>query len=358
MSVSFHSLKITDVRREIEDAVSLRFELPEALREAFAFSSGQHLTLRAELDGEDVRRNYSICAAPHENELRVAIKRVPGGRFSSWANQALSAGDRLEVMVPHGSFTWTFDPARQATYAGFAAGSGITPVLSLLKSALTLEPGSRFVLLYANRASNSIMFLEELAALKNRFMDRLQVFHFLEDEAEDVDLFNGRLDIPRTAQVLRSLVDPKVLDAAFVCGPGPMMDAAEAALLAAGVPADLILIERFTVGPMSQAQAQAVRELEQKAAGRKVQVTLEGRRRQIAFDADKGSILENARAAGMPAPFACKAGVCATCRAKLVSGEVTMKANYGLSAEEVAQGYVLTCQAVPLTDDVVLDYDA
>jgi ring-1,2-phenylacetyl-CoA epoxidase subunit PaaE len=202
------------------------------------------------------------------------------------------------------------------------------------------------------------MFLEELAALKNRFMERLQIFHFLEDEAEDVDLFNGRLDTTRTAQVLTSLVDPRTLTAAFVCGPGPMMDAAETALLAAGVSQTAILIERFTVGQMSEAQMAAARAIEQKAAGRKVQVTLEGRRRQIAFDADKGSILENARAAGMPAPFACKAGVCATCRAKLVSGEVAMKANYGLSAEEVAQGYVLTCQAVPLSDDVVLDYDA
>jgi ring-1,2-phenylacetyl-CoA epoxidase subunit PaaE len=358
MSASFHSLKITDVRREIDDAVSLRFDLPAALRETFRFTSGQHLTLRAELDGEDIRRNYSICVAPHEDELRVAIKKIPGGRFSTWANSALAAGDRIEVMAPHGSFTWTFDPAREATYAGFAAGSGITPILSLLKSALSLEPKSRFVLLYANRASNSIMFLEELSALKNRFMGRLQVFHFLEDEAEDVDLFNGRLDTTRTTQVLTSLVDPKILTAAFVCGPGPMMDAAETALLAAGVPRTVILIERFTVGQMSRDQLAAARAIEQKAAGRKVQVTLEGRRRQIAFDADKGSILENARAAGMPAPFACKAGVCATCRAKLVSGEVAMKANYGLSAEEVAQGYVLTCQAVPLTDDVVLDYDA
>jgi ring-1,2-phenylacetyl-CoA epoxidase subunit PaaE len=227
-----------------------------------------------------------------------------------------------------------------------------------MKSALTLEPKSRFVLLYGNRASNSIMFLEELAALKNRFMGRLQIFHFLDDEAEDVELFNGRLDTSRTAEALRSLVDPGTLDAAFVCGPGPMMDAAEEALLAAGVAPEKILIERFTVGPISEAQAAASRAIEQEAAGRKVQLTLEGRRRMIAFDADKGSILENARAAGMPAPFACKAGVCATCRAKLISGEVTMKTNYGLSAEEVAAGYVLTCQAVPLTDDVVLDYDA
>lgn len=358
MSNAFHSLKITDVRRETEDAVSLCFDLPKELREAFHFTPGQHLTLRREIQGEDVRRNYSICAAPHEGELRVAIKEIAGGLFSTWANRSLAAGETLEVMPPHGSFTWKFDPDRSATYAGFAGGSGITPVLSLMKTALAAEPESRFVLFYGNRASNSIMFLEEIAAQKNRFIDRLEVYHFLEDEEEDADLFNGRLDKDKVEQVLHMLIRPEEIDAAFICGPGPMMDAVEAGLLAAGVPSERILIERFTVGQISAAQAAAARELEQEAAGRKVQLTLEGRRRTLSFDAEKGSILENARAAGLPAPFACKAGVCATCRAKLVSGEVAMKANYGLSPEELAQGYVLTCQAVPLTDKVALDFDA
>ena len=358
MSASFHPLKIADVRREIDDAVSLRFELPEELRDTFRFVPGQHLTLRTELDGEDIRRNYSICAAPHEDELRVAIKRINGGVFSTWANSALAPGDMLDVMPPHGSFTWSFDPKRAATYVGFAGGSGITPVIALLKTALVAEPESSFTLLYGNRTSSSIMFLEELAALKNRFLDRLQIYHFLSQEQEDVELFNGRLDSGKIAEVLRSIVDPMAIDAAFICGPGPMMDAAEQGLIDAGVPSEKILIERFTVGEMSAEQAAAARALEQQAAGLKVQVTLEGRRRTLAFDAEKGSILENARVAGLPAPFACKAGVCATCRARLISGKVTMKANYGLSAQEVAQGYVLTCQAVPLTDDVVLDYDA
>ena len=358
MSAGFHTLKIAGVRREIDDAISLELEVPPELRDAFRFTAGQHLTVRADIDGEEVRRNYSLCVAPHENEWRVAIKQIAGGAFSTWANRAVKAGDMLDVMPPHGSFTWTFDPARSANYVGFAGGSGITPVLSLLKTALAVEPDSDFTLLYGNRASNSVMFLEELAALKNRFMGRLQIYHFLEDEEEEVELFNGRLDSAKITDVLRSLVDPSTIDAAFICGPGPMMDAAEAGLIAAGVASDNILIERFTVGAMSAEQLAVARALEQKAAGLKVQVTLEGRRRTLTFDADKGSILENARAAGLPAPFACKAGVCATCRAKLVRGEVTMKANYGLSADEVAQGYVLTCQAVPLTDDVALDYDA
>ncbi len=358
MSTAFYPLKIAEVRREIDDAVSLRFTIPEALRDVFRFTPGQHLTLRAELDGEDVRRNYSLCVAPFENELRVAIKQIAGGLFSTWANANLKPGDMLDAMPPHGSFTWAFDSNRRATYAGFAGGSGITPILSLMKTALATEPDSDFILLYGNRATNSIMFLEEIAALKNRYMGRLQVYHFLEDEEEDIELFNGRLDSAKIAAVLSNLVDPTAIDAAFICGPGPMMDAVEAGLIGAGVPANRILIERFTVGELSAAQAAAMRVVEQEAAGRRVKITLEGRRRTVAFDADKGSILENARANGLPAPYACKAGVCATCRAKLVSGEVTMKVNYGLSAEEVADGYVLTCQAVPLTDEVELDFDA
>ena len=358
MSSIFHALTIAEVRREINEAVSLRFDVPDALRDTFAFAPGQHLTLRTEIDGEDVRRNYSLCVAPHEGELRVAIKRIAGGAFSSWAHAALKPGHRIEVMPPHGSFTWSFVPGAARHYVGFSGGSGITPVLSLLKTALAVEPDSRFTLLYGNRSSATIMFLEELASLKNRFMGRLQVYHFLEDEAEEVDLFNGRLDQAKTAEILGVLVDPAGIDAAFICGPGPMMDAAEGALLNAGIAADHILIERFTIGVVSPEQAARARALEQKAAGLRVQVTLEGRRLTLAFDPGTGSILETARTAGLPAPFACKAGVCATCRARLISGKVEMKANYGLSADEVAQGYVLTCQAVPLTDDVALDYDA
>ena len=261
-------------------------------------------------------------------------------------------------MPPHGSFTWAFDPSRAATYAGFAAGSGITPVLSLLKTALATEPHSRFVLFYGNRTSSSIMFLDEIAALKNRFIDRLQVLHFLTEEEDDIPLFNGRLDAAKLDEIFGRLLDPSDLDAAFICGPGAMMDTVEAALLAAGVPAASILSERYTVGAISDADRVTVQQRAREAEGRKVRVTLDGRRRTLTFDAGKGSILENARAAGFPAPFACKAGVCATCRAKVVAGEVAMHRNFGLSKDEVAQGYVLTCQAVPLSDDVALNFDA
>lgn len=357
MTAAFHAIRVAEVRREIDDAVSLALDVPEPLRDRFAFAPGQHLTVRAMIDGAEVRRNYSLCVAPGEGQWRIAVKRIRGGLFSTWANEALSVGDMIEVMPPHGSFTWQFGGGARRHYAGFAGGSGITPVLSLLKAALAAEPESHFTLVYGNRAAPSIMFLEELAGLKNRYLDRLQIFHFLEDEEDDVALFNGRLDADKVREVLETLIDPAGIDVAFVCGPGPMMDAVEAGLLAGGVPGERILIERFTVGKLSEAELAAQRALEQQAAGRRVTVTLEGRRSTFAFDADQGSILENARAAGLPAPFACKAGVCATCRAKRVSGAVEMKANYGLTAEEIAEGYVLTCQAVPAGDGVVLDYD-
>jgi ring-1,2-phenylacetyl-CoA epoxidase subunit PaaE len=358
MSAAFHALEITEVRRETDDAVTLRLAVPTTLVDAFRFTPGQHLTLRTDLDGEDVRRNYSICAAPHEDALRVAIKRIDGGTFSTWANERLAVGDTLEAMPPHGSFTWRFDPSRAATYAGFAAGSGITPVLSLLKTALATEPLSRFVLFYGNRTSSSIMFLDELSALKNRYLDRFQVLHFLTAEEDDIALFNGRLDAGKLDEIFGRLLDPADLDAAFICGPGAMMDGVEAALLAAGVPTGSILSERFTVGAISDADRVAAQDRLREAEGRKVRVTLDGRRRTLTFDAAKGSILENVRAAGLAAPFACKAGVCATCRAKVVTGEVAMHRNFGLSQDEVDRGYVLTCQAVPLSDDVALDFDA
>lgn len=357
MTSGFHPLRVAEVRRETSDAVSLRFDLPAELGPVFRFQAGQHLTLRAELQGEEVRRNYSLCTAPHERELRVAVKRIAGGAFSTWVNVGLEPGAVIEVMPPHGSFTCAFEPLAARRYVGFAGGSGITPVLSILKTALELEPRSRFALFYGNRNSAQIMFLEELAAVKNRFLDRLEIFHFLEEEEEDVALFNGRLDGEKTEEVLSHLVDPSAIDAFFVCGPGPMMDAVETGLRERGVASDRILIERFTTGPLSTAQVDAARELEEKARGLRMTVVLEGRRLTVPFHADSHSVLDSARAAGAPAPFACKGGVCATCRARVTAGTVEMKVNYGLSDDEVAQGYVLTCQAVPTSDGVVIDYD-
>jgi ring-1,2-phenylacetyl-CoA epoxidase subunit PaaE len=354
---NFNRLKVADIRRETADSVSIQFEAPAELAELYGFRAGQYLTLRKDVGGEDLRRNYSVCVSPLDNELRIAIKQIEGGRFSSWVNEHLKIGDEIEVMAPQGRFVWDFDASQQRSYVGLAAGSGITPVLSILKTALATEPKSQFTLFYANRGTASIMFLEELAGLKNRYLGRLQVYHFLEDEEEDVELFNGRLDADRAGMALDQLIDVSALDAAFICGPGPMMDSAEAALKARGVPEERILIERFATGPISAEQAAFQAGLAKKAEGAKVQVTLEGRRVNVAFDPAKGAILDNVRAAGLPAPYACKGGVCATCRAKLVSGTVEMKVNYGLTAEEVADGYILTCQSIPTSRDVVVDYD-
>ncbi len=357
MSIDFHRLRVAEVKRETPDAVSIRLEAPAELKDTFAFRAGQHLTLRRDLGGEEVRRNYSLCVAPSEGLLKVAVKQMTGGVFSTWANTELKAGDLIEVMAPHGSFCWTFEAKAKRNYVAFAGGSGITPVLSLLKTALETEPRSGFTLFYGNRVSSGIMFLEELAELKDRYIDRLQIFHFLEDEEEEIDLFNGRLDRAKVDDILARLVRADDVDAFFICGPGPMMDAIEEALVARNVAKAKILIERFTTGPLSAAQAVAARALEEKAAGLKMSVTLNGRRSNVTFDPEKKSILDNVRAAGLPAPFACKGGVCATCRAKVTAGKVEMKVNYGLSDEELADGYVLTCQATPVTEGVVLTYD-
>jgi ring-1,2-phenylacetyl-CoA epoxidase subunit PaaE len=358
MSVSFHKLVIADVVEETAEARSIRFALPEELRETFRFKPGQHLTLKAGIGGEEIRRNYSLCVAPQDDEIMVTVKRIAGGVFSNWANDTLKPGMAIEVMAPHGSFTWDFAEGAANHYVGFAGGSGITPVMSLLKSALLSEPGSRFTLFYGNRDSNSIIFLEKLAGLKNRFMDRLQVHHFLAEEAEEFELFNGMLDRAKCDEILETMVEPAEVAAFFICGPGPMMDAAEAALTGRGVAKDRIHLERFTAGRPSAAQAAQMQALTKEAAGLSMMVTLDGRKRRVAFDAAAGNILDSARASGLPAPFACKAGVCATCRARVVSGEVEMAARYGLTDEEVAAGYVLTCQSVPKGDGVEIDYDA
>jgi len=358
MSVAFHTLTITDVVDETAEARSIRFTVPEELRETFKFKPGQHLTLKAEIAGEELRRNYSLCVAPQDGEVMVTVKRIAGGLFSNWANDNLRPGMAIEVMPPHGSFTWDFKAGAANHYVGFAGGSGITPVMSLLKTALLTEPDSRFTLIYGNRDSNSIIFLEALAQLKNRFMDRLQVHHFLAEEAEEFELFNGLLDRAKCDEILAGLVDPAEAAAFFICGPGPMMDAAEEALKARGVPADRIHLERFTADRPPDAMQAQLQAMSREAAGLSMLVTLDGRKRRVAFDAAAGNILDSARAAGMPAPFACKAGVCATCRARVVAGEVEMAARYGLTDEEVAAGYVLTCQSVPRGDGVELDYDA
>jgi ring-1,2-phenylacetyl-CoA epoxidase subunit PaaE len=357
MSVHFHPLKVAEIVPETAEANSIRFEIPSELRDAFAFKAGQHLTLRATIDGEEVRRNYSLCTAPAESDWMVTVKRIGGGLFSNWVGDRLKPGDMVEVMVPHGSFTTEFDPANKRHLVAIAGGSGITPVMSLVRTLLREEPQSRFTLFYGNRDSSSVIFLESLAALKDKHLGRFEIYHFLDQEEQDIDLFNGMLDRTRCEEAIAHLVlDAAEVDGWFICGPGPMMDSAEDALLDRGISKERIHIERFTADRPPESVSREMAQLQTQAEGVSVSVTLDGRTRRVPFS--QGNILESARAAGLPAPFACKAGVCATCRAKVTKGKVEMAARYGLTDEEVAAGYVLTCQSVPIGDGVAVDYDA
>jgi ring-1,2-phenylacetyl-CoA epoxidase subunit PaaE len=354
----FYPLEVADVRRETDSAVSVRLNVPASLAPQFAFRPGQHLTLRADIDGEEVRRTYSLCRAPLDNEIRIAIKEIAGGRFSTWANRTLRRGAVIDVMPPSGSFTLAATDLPAAHHVGFAGGSGITPILSILRTLLQQSDQARFTLFYANRSVGSIMFLEELAGLKNRFMDRFQLFHFLEEEQEDIELFNGRMDAARMADILTLLVKPHEIAAAYVCGPAPMMAAVESGLKAAAVPEERIRIERFSADRSPAETVAYLRDVESSADGVAFEVRIDGRRRSLRFDRALGSILDNARAAGMAAPYACKAGVCATCRARVLAGDVHMGPADGLSQAERTQGYVLTCQTIPTGPGVVIDFDA
>ena len=357
MAEHFHALRVAEIAPETDDAMSIRFDIPYELADAFRFKAGQHLTLRADINGEEVRRNYSLCTAPSEGAIKVTVKRIAGGVFSNWVAESLKPGDTIDVMTPVGSFTTPFEVGAARRYVGIAGGSGITPIMSLIRTALSEEPASRFTLFYGNRDSQSVIFLDALADLKDRYLGRLELFHFLAEEEGEIDLFNGMLDEGRCAEAVdRLVVDPAGVDAWFICGPGPMMDAAEAVLLERGIAHERVHVERFTAGRPSAAMEQQMAAVREEAVGQTIAVTLDGRTRRIEFDGN--SILDSARAAGLAAPFACKAGVCATCRAKVISGKVEMAAHYGLTDEEIADGYVLTCQSVPAGDGVAVDYDA
>ncbi len=325
MTAHFHPLRVAEIVPETAEANSIRFEIPPQLRDVFRFRAGQHLTLKAEIGGEEVRRNYSLCTAPDDEDWMVTVKRIAGGLFSNWVGDHLKPGDTIDVMPPHGSFTCQFEPQRARRYVAFAGGSGITPIISLIRTALRHEPDSRFTLFYGNRDSSSVIFLDALAELKDRYLSRFELYHFLAEEEGDVELFNGMLDKATCDEAIEHFVgDPQGVDEWFICGPGPMMDSAEAALLERGVAKDRIHIERFTADRPPEAVAREIADLQSRAAGATVAVTLDGRTRKVAFT--EGNILDSARAAGLPAPFACKAGVGAPCRATVTRGTVEMAA--------------------------------
>jgi ring-1,2-phenylacetyl-CoA epoxidase subunit PaaE len=352
MTPKFHRLRIRDVRRETPDCVSLAFEVPAELAADYRFTQGQHLNVRARLDGEEVRRSYSICSGVDDGELRVAIKKVPGGRFSVWANERLAPGDSIDVMTPEGRFFTPLDPAHDGHYVAFAAGSGITPVLSLARTTLAREPGSRFTLVYGNRRLASTIFVEALAELKDRYLSRFAAFNVFSREAQEAELFNGRIDAAKTRAFLDALIPVDSIDEAFVCGPASMIDEVEGALIAAGVPRGHVHVERFGVPGAAAAPVD-----DADAAEARVTLVIDGVRREIDFHRGQHSILDAGRAAGIDLPFSCKGGMCSTCRARLLEGEVKMAKNYALEPHEVAAGFVLTCQSYPLTERVVISFD-
>jgi ring-1,2-phenylacetyl-CoA epoxidase subunit PaaE len=356
----FNTLQIKDVASETQDAVTVLFDVPPSLRNDYQFVQGQFLTLKAQVNGEELRRSYSICTPTHRydanGELRVAIKRVADGRFSNWANDHLAEGQQLEVMTPDGRFFTQLEPNRAQRYVGFAGGSGITPMLSIIATTLTQEPASQFTLIYGNRSTSSIMFIEALEALKNQFLDRFRLIHVLSDEPQDVPLFNGLLDQPKCAELLAQLVPASGIDHAFICGPEVMMNAAEAALLEAGVASEKISIERFGTPNPSGAPPKPVT-LDDAADGAKVTIIADGKSRDIHVPYDGPAILDAGLLKGANLPFSCKGGVCCTCRARVMEGEVRMEKNYTLEQWEMDQGFVLTCQSHPVSDKVVISYD-
>ena len=349
----FHPLTVTEIYHTIRDAVVLTLEPSDP--QAFEFTQGQYLTFKQDFDGTELRRNYSICAGLDDGKLQVGIKRVDGGAFSAFANTALKVGDTLHAMPPQGKFNTPIEPDHAKNYLGFAGGSGVTPVLSILKTVLKREPLSTFTLVYANRAVNTIMFREELEDLKNRYMGRLTIIHMLES-GQDIDLFTGRVDQDKCAALFKQWIDIKAIDTAFICGPEPMMLAISESLVTHGLRDDQIKFELFSESQQGQLAKQEMAKRSEGQKGTELTVIIDGAHRT--FEMPKGqSVLEAALENGQDAPFACKAGVCSTCMCKVIEGEVEMISNNALEDYEVERGYILSCQSYPLTDKLVVEYD-
>ncbi|MCC7245974.1 MAG: phenylacetate-CoA oxygenase/reductase subunit PaaK [Saprospiraceae bacterium] len=356
MARGFHPLSVRSIHRETPDAVSVVFDVPEHLTETFRFTQGQYLTLRTQIDGQDLRRSYSICSAPHEGVLRVAVKLLEGGLFSTYVNKRLQPGDVLQVMAPQGRFFTPLDAQNQRLYVAFAAGSGITPILSIIKATLFQEPKSNFILFFGNKGFDHIIFREELEALKNSYPARFSVHHVLSRESLGSPLFQGRLDGDKCRQYVRYIFNPQQVDACFLCGPEEMIFSVKDALVESGMEPSHIHFELFATSapgmkPVAPASAKTALEAS-------VTVVQDGMTFDFTLPSDGSTLLDAAMRAGADLPFSCKGGVCSTCKAKILEGEASMELNYGLEPDEIAAGYVLTCQAHPKTTRLVVSFDA
>jgi ring-1,2-phenylacetyl-CoA epoxidase subunit PaaE len=352
----FHSLKISALHRDTREAVQITFEIPATLASEFIYQPGQHLTLRAHIDGEEVRRSYSICSAVQDDELRIAIKKVSDGVFSTWATSSLEAGSVIDVMPPTGNFHVPFDVTSQRRYLAVAAGSGITPIFSIIKSTLLAEPQSSFTLVYGNRASSTVMLRDDIANLKDQFLDRLSVIHVMSREKQDIDLFNGRIDAEKFSLLAEQWISLADVDHAFICGPHSMMIQISECLKSFGMPSDHIHRELFGVTGTQAARKRSVGELVSTDMC-EVTVIVDGNHQTFSMSRDQQSVLDAGLEQGIDLRYACKGGICASCRCKLIEGQVDMDANYSLEDYEVARGFVLSCQAFPTTDKLVLDFD-
>lgn len=354
----FHPLKVKDVRKETPDTVSVAFEVPDELQEDYRYIQGQYLTFKYDHNGEEVRRSYSICSGVDDEEMRVAIKMVEGGIFSTYANNELKVGDQLEVMTPLGRFYTPLDEANDKHYVAFVAGSGITPVMSHMKTILKREPKSSFTLFYGNKNTASIIFREEIEDLKNEYLDRLRVFHVLSREASEFPFFQGHLSGEKCQAFFKYFIPPAEIDEVFICGPAPMIESVRTAMNEAGLSRKQVHFELFA-SPQQLAERKGVAPEKPKKEGfeAKVKIILDGLAMAFTMDSEDDNILDAALKNGADLPFACKGGVCATCRAKVSEGAVSMEVNYSLEEDELARGFVLTCQSHPTTPEVVIDFD-
>ena len=354
----FHSIKVLDVYKETKDCSVVSFEIPDDMKAEFKYSQGQHLTLKARIDGIEVRRSYSLCSSPIEDKWKVAIKKINGGLFSAYVHENLKKGDILDIMPPNGVFNTPINPEKAKNYIVFAAGSGITPILSIIKTHLALEPKSTFKLFYLNRSVKSIIFKEEIEQLKNRYFGRLEIFHFLTKEHRSIELLNGRFTKEKLQILTDKIIDVPSVDECFICGPEEMIFLIKDELMAAGLSKDKIHFELFNTGNSEADKARVNKILEKKVEGTDVTIIDGGKEFHFIMEDDYDNILDGALAAGADLPFACKGGVCSTCRCKVIEGTVEMKVNYALDENEVAKNYILSCQAVPTSQKVVVDFGA